>query len=88
MSLMAPLSDLLQAQRQVAVLALQFGDGITMGLLEIAAIPFDRWFKFSCLTSTIIPMWRQLEFPTLPWLGLARGERWTPGYWSRRGRVG
>lgn len=56
MPLMAPLSDLLQIERQVAVLAFQFGDGIsnlviptsgiTMGLLEIAAIPYDRWFKF------------------------------------------
>lgn len=56
MPLMAPLSDLLQLERQVAVLAFQFGDGIsnlviptsgiTMGLLEIASIPYDRWFKF------------------------------------------
>lgn len=56
MPLMAPLSDLLHLERQVAVLAYQFGDGIsnlvlptsgiTMGLLEIAGIPFDRWFKF------------------------------------------
>ena len=56
MPLMSPLSDLLLIERQVAVLAFQFGDGIsnlvlptsgvTMGLLEIAGIPFDRWFKF------------------------------------------
>lgn len=63
MPLMAPLSDLLQVQRQVAVLAFQFGDGIsnliiptsgvTMGLLEIASIPFDRWFKF-CFPLVVI----------------------------------
>ena len=56
MPLMAPLSDLLHLERQVAVLAFQFGDGIsnlviptsgvTMGLLELAGIPYDRWFKF------------------------------------------
>jgi uncharacterized ion transporter superfamily protein YfcC len=56
MPLMAPLSDLLHVERQVAVLAFQFGDGIsnlviptsgvTMGLLELAGIPYDRWFKF------------------------------------------
>lgn len=56
MPLMSPLSDLLLIERQVAVLAFQFGDGIsnlvlptsgvTMGLLEIAGIPFDRWFRF------------------------------------------
>ena len=56
MPLMAPLSDLLQVERQVAVLSFQFGDGIsnlviptsgiTMGLLELAGIPYDRWFKF------------------------------------------
>lgn len=56
MPLMAPLSDLLEIERQVAVLAFQFGDGIsnlviptsgiTMGLLEMAGIPYDRWFKF------------------------------------------
>lgn len=57
MPLMAPLSDLLGVSRQLAVLAFQFGDGIsnliiptsgiTMGLLEICRIPYDRWFKFA-----------------------------------------
>lgn len=56
MPLMAPLSDLLGLERQVAVLAFQFGDGISnmviptsgvcMGVLQIAGIPYDRWFKF------------------------------------------
>jgi uncharacterized ion transporter superfamily protein YfcC len=63
MPLMAPLSDLLGLQRQVAVLAFQFGDGIsnlviptsgiTMGLLEIGGIPFDRWFRF-CFPLVIV----------------------------------
>lgn len=56
MPIMAPLSDLLGISRQVAVLAYQFGDGIsnlviptsgvTMGVLELARIPYDRWFRF------------------------------------------
>jgi uncharacterized ion transporter superfamily protein YfcC len=56
MPLMAPLSDLLSLERQVAVLAFQFGDGIsnlviptsgvTMGVLQIAGVPYDRWFRF------------------------------------------
>jgi len=56
MPLMAPLADLVGVTRQVAVLAYQFGDGFTnilvptnaviMGILAMAAIPFDRWVKF------------------------------------------
>jgi len=50
------LSDMLGISRQTAVLAYQFGDGITnmiiptsailMGVLQIAKIPYDKWFKF------------------------------------------
>lgn len=56
MPLMAPMSDLLGISRQTAVLAYQFGDGFTnmiiptngilMGILGIAGIPYDRWFRF------------------------------------------
>ncbi len=56
MPLMSPLSDILGISRQTAVLAYQFGDGITnmiiptsavlMGVLQIAKIPYDKWFKF------------------------------------------
>ena len=56
MPLMAPLSDLLGITRQCAVLAYQFGDGIsnliiptsgvTMGILEIAKVPYNKWFKW------------------------------------------
>ena len=63
MPLMAPLSDLLGLERQVAVLAFQFGDGISnmviptsgvcMGVLQIAGIPYDRWFKF-CMPLVVI----------------------------------
>lgn len=56
MPIMAPLSDLLGISRQVAVLAFQLGDGlsnmiiptsgVTMGVIAIADIPYDRWFKW------------------------------------------
>ena len=53
MPIMAPLSDLLGISRQTAVLAFQFGDGIsnlviptsgvTMGVLGISKIPYQKW---------------------------------------------
>ena len=56
MPIMAPLSDLLGVSRQVAVLAFQFGDGlsnliiptsgVTMGVLAIAKIPYNVWFRW------------------------------------------
>lgn len=56
MPLMAPLGDLVEVSRQVTVLAYQFGDGfanmviptnaVLMGILGMAAIPYDRWFRF------------------------------------------
>lgn len=56
MPIMAPIGDLLDIQRQVTVLAYQFGDGFTnmiiptnavlMGILGLAGIPYARWFRF------------------------------------------
>jgi uncharacterized ion transporter superfamily protein YfcC len=57
MPIMAPLSDLLGITRQTAVLIFQFGDGfnnmiiptsgVTMGVLGIAGIPFERWLRWA-----------------------------------------
>jgi len=57
MPIMAPLSDLVGLTRQTAVLAFQFGDGIsnliiptsgvTMGVLSIAKIPYEKWLKWA-----------------------------------------
>ena len=65
MPLMAPIADLTGVSRQVAVLAYQFGDGFTnmivptnavlMGILGIAGIPYDRWFKF--IFPLIVKLW-------------------------------
>ncbi|MFW6413613.1 MAG: YfcC family protein [Oceanicaulis sp.] len=56
MPIMAPIGDLVGVSRQVAVLAYQFGDGfsnmivptnaVLMGILGLAGIPYDRWFRF------------------------------------------
>ncbi|GAA4833553.1 YfcC family protein [Algivirga pacifica] len=56
MPIMAPLSDLLGVSRQTAVLAFQLGDGltnmiiptsgVTMGVLAIGKIPYDKWLRF------------------------------------------
>ncbi len=56
MPIMAPLSDIVGVTRQTAVLAYQFGDGLTnmviptnailMGLLAIGRIPYERWVRF------------------------------------------
>jgi uncharacterized ion transporter superfamily protein YfcC len=56
MPIMTPLADLLEMQRQTAVFAYQFGDGITnlilpsyavlVGSLGLARVPFTKWFRF------------------------------------------
>ena len=56
MPIMAPLSDLLGISRQTAVLAFQFGDGlsnliiptsgVTMGVLGIARVPYQIWLRW------------------------------------------
>lgn len=56
MPIMIPIADVLDINRQVAVLAYQFGDGFTtsiiptsgslMAFLSIAKIPYDRYVKF------------------------------------------
>jgi uncharacterized ion transporter superfamily protein YfcC len=56
MPIMAPIGDLVGIERQVTVLAYQFGDGFTnmiiptnavlMGILGLAGIPYARWFRF------------------------------------------
>lgn len=57
MPIMAPIGDIVGISRQASVLAFQFGDGfsnmivptnpVLMGILGIAGIPYDRWFRFA-----------------------------------------
>jgi uncharacterized ion transporter superfamily protein YfcC len=63
MPLMAPLADLIGITRQTAVLAFQLGDGlftnifptsgVTMGILAIGNIPYDKWVRFMLPLSVI-----------------------------------
>ncbi|GAB5466497.1 MAG: YfcC family protein [Candidatus Kapaibacteriales bacterium] len=56
MPIMAPLADVLEIKRQTAVLAYQFGDGLsnfiiptsgtTMGLLSLSGISYKEWLKW------------------------------------------
>ncbi|TDM13025.1 YfcC family protein [Macrococcus lamae] len=56
MPIMVPIADLLDINRQLAVLAFQYGDAISnniiptsaslMGLLAVAGIPYTKWLKF------------------------------------------
>lgn len=56
MPVMAPLADVVGVARQTAVLAFQFGEGwvnpilptsgVTMGVLGMAGIPWEKWFKW------------------------------------------
>ncbi|RLV60140.1 YfcC family protein [Parashewanella curva] len=58
MPLMAPVGDIIGVNRQVAVLAYQFGDGfsnmiiptnaVLMGIIGMAGVPYHLWFRF-CL---------------------------------------
>ena len=56
MPIMVPVADLVGMNRQIAVLAFNFGDGFcnnilphaaaTMGFVGAAGIPFGRWFQY------------------------------------------
>jgi uncharacterized ion transporter superfamily protein YfcC len=81
MPIMAPLADLVGVSRQVAVLAYQFGDGFTnvlvptnavlIGILAMAAIPYDRWLRF--ILPFMVKMWivGSLALAVAVWIGYA-----------------
>lgn len=79
MPLMSPIADLTGVSRQVAVLAYQFGDGFTnmlvptnavlMGILGIAGVPYDKWFKF--IIPLMLKLWivGSLALVVAVWIG-------------------
>ena len=79
MPLMAPLADLVRIHRQVAVLAYQFGDGLTnilvptnavlVGILAMAGVPYDRWVRF--VMPFMLKMWvlGALALAVAVWIG-------------------
>jgi len=56
MPMMSQFSDLIGLSRQATVMAFQFGDGFTnmitptsgvlLGVLSVARIPYEKWFKW------------------------------------------
>jgi uncharacterized ion transporter superfamily protein YfcC len=79
MPIMAPLADLVGVSRQVAVLAYQFGDGLTnilvptnavlVGILAMARVPYDRWLRF--IFPFMVKIWivGSLALAAAVWLG-------------------
>lgn len=79
MPIMAPLADLVGVNRQVAVLAYQFGDGFTnilvptnavlIGILTMARIPYDRWLRF--ILPFMVKIWivGGLSLAVAVWIG-------------------
>ncbi len=64
MPVLVPLSDLIGLQRQVTVLAYQYGAGLSetvsptngslMAILAAASVPYDRWLKFAVPWTALI----------------------------------
>ncbi len=78
MPIMAPFSDLIGISRQTAVLVFQFGDGFTnmitptsgvlMGVLGMAKIPYDKWFRwFIPFLGILVLLGILLLIPTVLW---------------------
>ncbi len=81
MPLMAPLADLVGVTRQTAVLAYQFGDGLTnilvptnavlVGILGLAGVPYDRWVRF--VLPFMVKIWiaAGIAMVVATWIGYA-----------------
>ncbi len=75
MPLMAPLADVLGITRQTAVLAFQFGDGLSntivptsgvlMAMLALARIPYGKWLRF------VLPLFLQVMALAAVFLAIA-----------------
>lgn len=81
MPIMAPLADLVGINRQIAVLAFQFGDGFSnllwptcpvMIFTGIAKIPLSRWYKF------FLPLAGVLFIILMGWMGIASAINFGP----------
>ena len=82
MPIMTPLADLLGITRQTAVLVFQYGDGfnslilptsgVTMGVLAIAKIPYEKWLKW------VIPLQVILYGVGMIFIAIAVMIKWGP----------
>ena len=79
MPLMTPLSDLVGISRQTAVLAYVLGDGLSniiiptngvlMAMLGLAAVPFEKWFRFVLPLFLIMTVIGMLFLFVAIWIG-------------------
>jgi uncharacterized ion transporter superfamily protein YfcC len=79
MPLLTPLADLLGISRQTGVLAFVLGDGISniiiptngvlMAMLGLAAVPFEKWFRFVLPLFLILMSIAALTMFVAIWLG-------------------
>ena len=79
MPLLTPLADLLEISRQTAVLAFVLGDGISniviptngvlMAMLGLAAVPFEKWFRFVLPLFLILMIMAGLTMFLAIWMG-------------------
>lgn len=77
--IMAPIGDLVGVNRQVTVLAYQFGDGfsnmivptnaVLMGILGLAGIPYARWFRFAFPLMIKLTLAASLALIVAIWIG-------------------
>ncbi len=82
MPIMAPLADIVGVTRQTAVLALQYGDGISnifyptsgyfMASLALAGVPWEKWAKF------MLPLFGIWTFTGAVFLIIAQVIQWGP----------
>ncbi len=82
MPIMAPLADLVGVTRQTAVLALQYGDGISnifyptsgyfMASLALAGVPWEKWAKF------MLPLFGIWSVVGAFFLVIAQAIQWGP----------
>ncbi len=81
MPIMTPLADVAGIERQVAVLAFQFGDGfanlilptniVLMAILGMAGVPYDRWFRFAWPLMVKLMLASALALVIAVWIGYA-----------------
>jgi uncharacterized ion transporter superfamily protein YfcC len=79
MPIMAPLATELGIEKQVAVLAYQFGDGFTnvitptnaafMGMLAMARVPYERWLRFAIPLMLKLYALAAIALVTAVWFG-------------------
>ncbi len=82
MPIMAPLADIVGVTRQTAVLALQFGDGVSnifyptsgyfMASLALARVPWEKWAKF------MLPLFLIWSLVGAIFLIIAQAIQWGP----------